>query len=118
MPEDELPFELHEHDQRLRVGDHYFYVRAVRRGEMFVPGRVHLESALLLAPLQLVFGRLFARCQARQPWKVGVIRIDGDRWGPTGTARVVHKESGSTLDVPTARLAQLADRVRAGDFAT
>ncbi|GAB3658144.1 hypothetical protein GCM10027596_14140 [Nocardioides korecus] len=137
MDDSALPFRLAPHDLHVRLGDEYYYVRAVRRGTSSKGGGygggsgggsgdvgdvvVALVAIVLLVLLALLFGRrierAFERWQRRQPWKVVVLRATGDAWGPTGRLRTVHRETVVSAEAPRARLAELADEVRAGRFA-
>ena len=114
-----LPFVLEPHDLHVRVDDQHYYVRAVRRGESLSGGGlgpVDLLAALIALSTAVVLGRAVERWQRRQPWKVGVIRASGDRWGPTGVFRTVHRETVVSTEPPATRLAELADDVRSGRF--
>lgn len=133
--------DVRKHDVRLHVGQWFYYVRAVRRGESLTGGLYSLRDMAILVPLflamqslqgrglytgvglamlvplRLVFRRVLKGWQTRQPWKIGVVRIRGDRWGPVGDVKVVHREMSTGGELPTSQLELLAERVRAGEFA-
>jgi hypothetical protein len=134
VTDDSLGFEPGPHDLRVQDTQWIYYVRAVRRGESLGAGGgggdagSDLGSLVVVAVLFVfaaVLGSVFRRLtngrlrrwQQAQPWKVGVVRIQADRWGVTGAGQVVHRELVPGPEVPVVRMEELADRVRSGEFA-
>lgn len=108
---DPIQFTPEPHDVRIERNGWVYYVRGVRRGERFVGGGLTPEGGVAVVLIGLVAGRRLQAWHERQPWKVGVVclRADGG-----GIVRTVHKERAGAS--PVARIAALADEVRAGRF--
>ena len=128
--DDDPHLTLGPHDLHVRIGDQHYYVRAARRGDAFSGDGgsggggggvdelvIILVGFVVLVVLSALFSHAFERWQQRQPWKVVVSRATGDKYGPTGRLRTVHRETVVSTETPFARMAELADDVRAGRFA-
>jgi hypothetical protein len=109
-----LPFTPHDHDIRIDRDGFIFYVRGVKIGEPF---RATISWDGSLAGFLLTPALKVLAAAARQPvstWKVGVLRMKNRKLG--GRIKIVHRERLPRGTSPTARIAELAERVDAGDF--
>jgi hypothetical protein len=108
---DPIHFTPGEHDVRLEHGECIFYVRGVKRGEVFLGDGVSGPGDVVFA---LTVGLLWGISRERSDrWKVGVMRFRKDY---RGRIRVVYKESLARGEAPTTRMAELVTDVRSGRF--
>jgi hypothetical protein len=110
---DQIRFTPEEHDVRVVADGWVYYVRGIRRGELFLGGGLTLEGGLVVAVIALVAGGPLLRWHERQPWKVGVVRF---RAGGGGLIRTVHKERLPPDERPERRIAELVEDVKRGRF--
>ena len=114
----ELGFELGDHDIRIERGEWVYFVRGVKSVESLqadlTQGQIGLGEAIVAFCAASVLDLWWRRKKA---WKVGVLRVKGSRWGPSGS-KVLHKEVLGVGVAPDARIAELAEEVRAGRFDT
>ncbi|HEY0888192.1 MAG TPA: hypothetical protein VGE38_01100 [Nocardioides sp.] len=109
---DPIQFNPGPHDVRIVQGAHVYYVRAIKRGELFLGGGLAgIEGLVFAATIGVL---LHLRNAKDSHWKVGVVRYRRDG---SGLIRVAHKEKATSLAGAEALRERLAAKVRAGGFA-
>ena len=111
--EDPIQFTPAPHDVRLERGAWVYYVRGVKRWELFRSDGLSptdLGGLILALPIGFLWGH---RQERAKQWKVGVLRFRRDG---AGLIRVVHKETLDSGIPPERRIEALARDVTAGRF--
>lgn len=113
----ELSFDLRDHDVRIERGEWVYFVRGVKSVESLAGDML----AGATGPVEAVLGFFMVEVldvwwRRKKAWKVGVLRVKGSRWGPSGRIKVLHKEVLTAGVEPNARIAQLAEEVLSGRF--
>ena len=111
--EDPIQFTPEPHDVRLERGTWIYYVRGVKKWQLFRSDGLSptdLGGLILALPIAFLWGR---RQERAKQWKVGVLRFRKDGGG---LIRVIHKETLDPGIPPERRITALARDVTAGRF--